>query len=423
MVSGEKNSMAKHNTAPASIEALQQRVAELEQQLSETQQRETRLRFIVEGSRDGAWDWYMNTNEAYLSSRYREMLGYTEEELPNSIESWTNTIHPDDISYVQEKLEEHLAGKTPVYEIEHRMKRRSGEWGWFLSRGHISERNEQGQPIRMSGTITDITQRKQMEDELRQSAGWFRNLTSSLFDGLAIFEDGYLIENNDKFAAMLGYNADEMLGMWVLDLIAPESKEEVRQNALNGYEEPYEAMMLRKDGSTFPAEILGKMTVYNGQTVRVSTVRDISARKQAEEEQMRLQGEVIDAQRAALRELSTPLMPLTNNVVAMPLVGAIDSARIQQIMETLLEGISHHQSEIAILDITGVQVVDTQVADGLIRAAQAVRLLGAEIVLTGIGSTMAQTLIHLGADMGNITTRGTLQDGIAYAMEKDQRMG
>jgi rsbT co-antagonist protein RsbR len=194
----------------------------------------------------------------------------------------------------------------------------------------------------------------------------------------------------------------------------------VREHALGGYEEPYEAIMQRKDGSTFPAEILGKMTIYNGQTVRVSTVRDISARKQAEEEQLRLQDEVIDAQRAALRELSTPLMPLTANVVAMPLVGAIDSTRIQQIMETLLEGISSHQAEIAILDITGVQVVDTQVADGLIRAAQAVRLLGAEIVLTGIGATMAQTLVHLGADMSTITTRGTLQDGIAYAMERDQ---
>jgi rsbT co-antagonist protein RsbR len=113
-------------------------------------------------------------------------------------------------------------------------------------------------------------------------------------------------------------------------------------------------------------------------------------------------------------------MPLTANVVAMPLVGAIDSTRIQQIMETLLEGISSHQAEIAILDITGVQVVDTQVADGLIRAAQAVRLLGAEIVLTGIGATMAQTLVHLGADMSTITTRGTLQDGIAYAMVRDQ---
>jgi rsbT co-antagonist protein RsbR len=411
-----------NNTAPASTEALQQRVAELEQQLADTQQREARLRFIVEGSRDGAWDWYIQTNEAYLSPRYREMLGYTEQELPNSVDSWVQTIHPDDMSYVQEKLEEYLAGKTRVYEIEHRLKHKSGEWGWYLSRGRVSVRDEQGQPLRMTGTITDITQRKQMEEELRQSAGWFRNLTASLFDGLAIFEQGYLIETNDKFATMLGYEADEMLGMWVIDLIAPESKEVVRQNAIDGHEEPYEAMMQRKDGSTFPAEILGKMTAYNGQTVRVSTIRDITERKRSEEEQMRLQGEVIDAQRAALRELSTPLMPLTDNVVAMPLVGAIDSARIQQIMETLLEGISDHQAEIAILDITGVQVVDTQVADGLIRAAQAVRLLGAEIVLTGIGATMAQTLVHLGADMSSITTRGTLQDGIAYAMERDQAM-
>ncbi|MDT9046821.1 STAS domain-containing protein, partial [Escherichia coli] len=86
------------------------------------------------------------------------------------------------------------------------------------------------------------------------------------------------------------------------------------------------------------------------------------------------QEQLIQAQQAALRELSTPLIPLDDGVVAMPLIGAIDSVRAQQVIETLLEGVSVHHARVAILDITGVSVVDTQVANGLIRAAQAVKL-------------------------------------------------
>jgi len=92
------------------------------------------------------------------------------------------------------------------------------------------------------------------------------------------------------------------------------------------------------------------------------------------------------------------------------------------VMSTLLEGISTSGAAVAILDITGVSVVDTQVANGLIRAARAASLLGAEVVLTGIRPEVARTLVGLGADLHDIVTRGTLQSGIAYAMSRrDER--
>jgi rsbT co-antagonist protein RsbR len=102
----------------------------------------------------------------------------------------------------------------------------------------------------------------------------------------------------------------------------------------------------------------------------------------------------------------------------MPLIGTIDSGRAQQVMETLLEGVSAHQAELAILDITGVSLVDTQVAQALVRAAQAVRLLGARVMLTGIQPQIAQTLVHLGVDLSEIQTQGSLQAGIAAALTK-----
>jgi PAS domain S-box-containing protein len=142
---------------------------------------------------------------------------------------------------------------------------------------------------------------------------------------------------------------------------------------------------------------------------------DITARKEAEDEQARLREEIIQSQARLLAELSTPLIPLSAGVIALPLVGAIDRARAQRVVETLLHGISAAGARFAILDITGVPAVDTHVADALLKAARGVKLLGAEIVLTGICPEVAQTLVTLGADLAGIVTLGTLEAGIRYA--------
>jgi rsbT co-antagonist protein RsbR len=144
---------------------------------------------------------------------------------------------------------------------------------------------------------------------------------------------------------------------------------------------------------------------------------DITERKRAEamlRQQIEFE-ETIRVQNAVLAELSTPLIPISDHVMVMPLIGAVDSRRAQQVLETLLQGIASSGTQVAILDITGVPVVDTQVANALIHAAQAVKLLGAQVVLTGIRPEVAQTLVGLGADLGGIITRSSLQSGIAYA--------
>jgi anti-anti-sigma regulatory factor len=122
------------------------------------------------------------------------------------------------------------------------------------------------------------------------------------------------------------------------------------------------------------------------------------------------------AQAAAMAEISTPLIPISDSVVVMPLVGAVDSRRAQQVLETLLEGIGSTGADVAILDITGVPLVDTMVANGLIQAAQAARLLGATVMLTGIRPEVAQTLVGLGVDLRGIVTHSTLQSGIAAVL-------
>jgi anti-anti-sigma factor len=149
------------------------------------------------------------------------------------------------------------------------------------------------------------------------------------------------------------------------------------------------------------------------------SVEDVTEKRQAEEaiRQAQLHEETISAQQAMLAELSTPLIPIGRQVVVMPLIGALDSARAQQMIETLLQGIASSGVRVAILDITGVAVVDTQIANVLLQAAQAVKLLGAQVVLTGIRPEVAQTLVSLGADLSGIVTRGSLESGITYATD------
>jgi rsbT co-antagonist protein RsbR len=143
---------------------------------------------------------------------------------------------------------------------------------------------------------------------------------------------------------------------------------------------------------------------------------DITGEIEGEAERAAQRERLIQAQQDALRELSTPLIPIADEVIAMPLIGTIDSARAAQILEVLLNGITAQAAAVAILDITGVRVVDSQVADALIRVAKAARLLGADVVLTGISPAIAQTLVELGAELSGVVTRGNFQSGIAYAL-------
>ncbi|MBK9265915.1 MAG: PAS domain-containing protein [Polyangiaceae bacterium] len=143
---------------------------------------------------------------------------------------------------------------------------------------------------------------------------------------------------------------------------------------------------------------------------------DVTEHKREEAERLLMREQVIAAQDEALRELSTPLVPIAQGVVAMPLIGAIDSKRADLIVTALLDGVNQQSVHTAILDITGVRTVDSHVAGALVMAARAVGLLGARVVVTGIRPEVARTLVDLGADLAGIVTRATLRSGIAYAL-------
>lgn len=143
---------------------------------------------------------------------------------------------------------------------------------------------------------------------------------------------------------------------------------------------------------------------------------DVTDRKRAEEQARRSEALVrlVEEQN---RELSTPLIPIADNVLAMPLIGRIDEERAQRVLDTLLHGVVASAATTVLIDVTGVTVLDAQVAGALVRTAKAVALLGAQAVLTGIQPRMAQTLVTMGVDVEGVTTRSSLKEGIRWAMQ------
>ena len=135
----------------------------------------------------------------------------------------------------------------------------------------------------------------------------------------------------------------------------------------------------------------------------------------------RTRDEIIQRQQAEMLELSTPVVKLWDGVLALPLIGTLDSRRTQVVMESLLERIVETGAEIAIIDITGVPTVDTLVAQHLIKTVNAARLMGTECIISGIRPQIAQTIVHLGVDLQGVATKATLADAFALALAKSGR--
>lgn len=131
--------------------------------------------------------------------------------------------------------------------------------------------------------------------------------------------------------------------------------------------------------------------------------------------------QTIAAQRQAIQELSTPVIEVWDEILILPLIGTIDTSRAKQVIENLLDSIVRTQAQAAIIDITGVPVVDTKVANHLIKTVEAAKMLGANVILTGVSPHNAQTLVKLGVELERISTKSSLQAGLRLAFELTKR--
>lgn len=369
-----------------------------------------RYELAVRGTHDGLWDWNIASGQDYFSPRWKEILGYRENELDPHVETFTELLHPDDRQRAWDAVDAHLKHKLP-YDIEFQMRHKSGRYIWvhakgqaiwneagepvrmagsiaditdrkeaarqlvrseqrmneaqriakignwerdilnneawwskelysmlqvnpetriasfdvFLERVHPDERervreyteqalikegrhsfevravlpdgtekflqsqgevsfDENRRPIRMFGTLQDITERKQMESQINNLMLRLEAITQVAFDGIVISENGIVSEGTEHFARKLGYQSEDVIGRPVTEFVAPQFVSLVRKKMQTPIIEPFQMQLLRQDGSMFPVEACGTTITIDGKNIRISAFKDISAKAELERE-------------------------------------------------------------------------------------------------------------------------------------------
>ena len=169
---------------------------------------EQRWYLALDGAGQGVWDWNAATDEVFFSPQWKAMLGYDDREIGNSLDEWKRRVHPDDLADCLHELQRHFNGEAPVYRSEYRMRCKDGRYKWILDRGMVFAWTADHQPLRVVGTHTDISERKQAEEQLRLLAGVFANTHESI---VIINVGGFILDVNPAFCAMTGYARKDLL--------------------------------------------------------------------------------------------------------------------------------------------------------------------------------------------------------------------
>ncbi|MGD0205912.1 MAG: PAS domain S-box protein, partial [Dehalococcoidia bacterium] len=257
---------------------------------------EQSYRLLAENVTDVIWAMDTNLRFTYVSPSVTRLRGYTVEEAmaqtlaeiltPASLEVAMKALAEE---RAVEKMEDKDLSRPLTLELEQTCEDGSTVWTEVKM---TALRGEDKRPVGILGVGRDITERRRAEEALRDSERRFRTLSEATFEGIAIHKKGRILDANQTLAEMFGYQLSEIVGMRPVDFVAPEYRDLVLYATLSGYEEPFELIGLRKDGSTFPIEACGKATLYRGQTVGVAAIRDISERKRAEEALQKVRDEL-----------------------------------------------------------------------------------------------------------------------------------
>lgn len=175
---------------------------------------EERWKFALEGAGNGTWDWNLQRDEVYFSPRWKALLGYSDGELPNATTSWTDNLHPEDRTWVMEALDQYLVGHRGDYDIEFRMRCKDGGWKWINARGMLVSRTDEGKPLRMIGTHTDVTSRKLAEQLVHEREHELAEILSASSEGVVAFwSDARCHFVNQPLLRMFGVDRDSVIGV------------------------------------------------------------------------------------------------------------------------------------------------------------------------------------------------------------------
>jgi PAS domain S-box-containing protein len=274
---------------------------------------------------------------------------------------------------------------------------------------------------KITQSIINITERKKAEEEIKFERKKLQNIMDSMIEGIIITDIlGKITLVNHAALAQLGYEEDEedqVIGknMWEVFLEekdTPKFKEIVEFLAPGQPLKSQDFMLKRKDNTSFHASLnLSVLSDPAGQTEEILVVhRDVTEQKNTE---VRLQNLV--------GELSTPVLHALEGIIIVPIVGTLTSDRAEKAMQTVLRSIESLRAEYAIIDITGVAVIDSMVASQLIKTAGAIESLGSTAIISGVSADIAMTFVELGISMEGVVTKNTLLEGLHYAMKAIER--
>lgn len=242
-----------------------------------------RYALVVEGSADGIWDWDLRTDAHVFSPRLREQLGYSEEELPASFAVFRELIHPEDREEAQARMDAYLAGEGERYDVTYRVRHRDGDYRWIRVQG-AGQRDPSGRIVRMAGSHSDVTGKRQVQEELERSESRLRSYIESA--PLAVFladEEGRYRDVNPAACALTGYTRDELLEMTIKDFLAPEFQDrgmELHRELSGTGRLETEILGRRKDGTDFWASLSAVRLPEGG---ILGYCQDITVQKEARE--------------------------------------------------------------------------------------------------------------------------------------------
>jgi PAS domain S-box-containing protein len=254
-------------------------------------EKEEQLRLAVQGSGVGLWDWRVQAGETVFNERWAQMIGYTLQELaPVGIDTWIRLTHPGDLERSNRLLQQHFAGKTPMYECEVRMRHKEGHWVWILDRGMVTERDPDGKPVRMTGTHLDISERKRAEESLREREDRLRLFIEYAPAALAMFDSRMCyVSASRRWLSDYNLGDRDLTGLSHYDVFPeiPESWKEAHRRALAGE-------VIREENDRFVRSdglvqwIRWEVRPWRDQEGAVAGIlifrEDITERKQAEEQ-------------------------------------------------------------------------------------------------------------------------------------------
>jgi len=288
-----------------------------------------RLQLALDAANDGLWDWRVDSGEVYFSPRCYTLLGYKPGEFPADFASFSKLLHPDDLATISTAAETFLKDtETSTFEL--RMRAKSGEWKWILTRSRVVDRNALGAPVRLVGTSTDITERKRSEQALGESEERYRTLFEQSLDAIAIQEGLSPVFSwvNPAFCELFGYSPEELYALSTGDiwrLVHPDDRDLVRQSLTDRMagrrdDARYSFRIIRKGGDVRWVDVTGRRMQQGDRPMNLSIYRDNTERKMYEEALTQARDAADAANRAKsefLANMSHEIRTPLNGIVGM----------------------------------------------------------------------------------------------------------